>query len=73
MRKISKDLETWLKEENLTVEDLNFMWDFCAEFGHRVISNLKNNNINWKDLNIVAIKSLPNAYNETLKELFDEQ
>lgn len=33
-----ESINEWINSQELTTEDLDFMWDFCIVFGHPVIS-----------------------------------
>lgn len=35
-----ESINEWINSQELTTEDLDFMWDFCIVFGHPVISKL---------------------------------
>lgn len=71
---MDKELKSWMKENNFTEEDFDYMWEFCAVFEHPTIKILYDQNVSWRGLNTTVIKSLPEIYDKMLrKELFEEE
>lgn len=67
MKKDKEELKNWMVENNITEDDLDFMWDFCSNFNHPIIKNLKIHDISWKNLNITCIKQIPEIYDKIMK------
>lgn len=73
MNNFSIDINTWKKKNGYTDEDLDFMWDFCAEFKHPTIKNMNDNGIRWNRLSYFALLSLPKVYEDVRNSvIFDD-
>lgn len=62
-----ESINEWINSQELTTEDLDFMWDFCIVFGHPVISKL--GMASWKDLRPDLIKQIPNEYEKMVEKV----
>lgn len=62
-----ESINEWINSQELTTEDLDFMWNFCIVFGHPVISKL--GMASWKDLHLDLIKQIPNEYEKMVEKV----
>lgn len=62
-----ESINEWINSQELTTEDLDFMWDFCIVFGHPVISKLGMASL--KDLRPDLIKQIPNEYEKMVEKV----
>lgn len=57
-----KEIKEFLEKENYIEEDLDFMWNACVSWEHKLISQLNSNGINWRHLSVCALRTLPNTF-----------
>lgn len=65
-------ISEWKEKYNYTDDDLDFMWEFCAEFGHSTIKMLKDQGITWRTLNLGALMTLPREYDRMVGRVIYE-
>lgn len=73
---MKKEVKEWLKSSGLTEEDLDFMWDFCVFFGHRVIGHLDSptdKDKKWRSLHLTLIQQIPREYEKMVKQVIYEE
>lgn len=49
----------------LKTSDLDYMWDYCSSFpelGGKTVKMLKDQGLDWRDLNYQCLSSLPDLY-----------
>lgn len=63
------EISDWMRAEGYTIEDMDFMWDFCVVFKHMTISRLDRSRINWRGLRLDLIKQIPGIYEEISKKV----
>lgn len=57
-----------MKENNLTEEEIDFMWDFCKEFNHRTIKFLRD----WRLLRPDLVSQISIEYEKMVKKVLYE-
>lgn len=62
-------LGDWGKKNNITEEDLDFMWEACKVYGHDVISHIPSN---WREINPYIIPQIPVEYEKMVKKVIYE-
>ena len=67
-----QELEDYLKDSKYTEEDLDFMWNACASWGHSIVSNLSENGLTWRNLTINALKTLPLEFEKMRDKIFNK-
>lgn len=62
-----KDIKPWLKENNLTWEDVDSIWKDCCEV-NETCKWISKSGKTWSELSMHLIKQLPTLKQETLKQ-----
>ena len=62
-----KDIKPWLKENNLTWEDMDRIWKECCEV-NKTCNFVSKSGGTWSDLGMHLIKQLPTLKEETLRQ-----
>lgn len=73
---MEKEIKEWLDSSGLTEEELDYMWDFCVNFGHRVIGRLDsptNKGEKWRSLHLKLIQQIPMEYEKMVKQVIYEE
>ena len=68
------EIKTFLKDNNITENDIDDMWDYCAsfpEFGGELVKKLKKQGLSWRDLNVLAATSLLGLYEKIEKQVLN--
>lgn len=65
------EINTWLKENNYTWEDMDKIWEECCKINTKC-KLMKESGKNWSDLNIFLIKGLPDVSDLARKRLEKE-
>lgn len=66
---MEKDIRDWMRENNLTENDLDFMWEFLSEF-NTTVKGLYSHGIGWKDMRKDIIKTIPDVYKKAFYKAF---
>lgn len=56
------EMRTFLQEQNKTHEEMDHIWNYCLEKGHKKILQLDRSGMTWHDLNTMALKTLEREY-----------
>jgi hypothetical protein len=67
-----KDIKPWLKENNLTWEDVDRIWKECCEV-NKTCEFISKSGKTWNDLSMHLIKQLPTLKEETLKQQKEQE
>lgn len=78
---MEKEIKEWLDSSGLTEEELDYMWDFCVNFGHSVISRLDKisdvdecrDSTKWRTLHIRLIQQIPDEYKKMVERVIYEK
>lgn len=54
-----KEIKAWLKEVNLGMEQVDFLWKELGENGNTLVDTLKRSGQTWTDLNMHCIRQIP--------------
>lgn len=55
------EIKQFLDDNKVTEKEVDEMWEYCSafpEFGGEIVNKLRNQLLNWRDLNVLAAKSL---------------
>jgi len=61
-----KDIKSFLKQVNLTEADIDRMWQEAAE-KNTLVANLIRQNIDWRNMNMSVINSIPHEKENQIK------
>lgn len=67
-----EDIKLWLKDNNLTLEDVDRIWEECCEV-NRTCKLLQMSGKTWNDLSMYLINKLPTLKEETLKKQKEQE
>lgn len=56
------EMKKFLSSQNKTDEQMQEMWDYCVENGHKLICQLDRCGKSWTDLNAYALSTLEREY-----------
>ena len=54
-----KEIKAWLKEVNLDMAQVDFLWKELGENGNTLVDTLKRSGQTWTDLNMHCIRQIP--------------
>lgn len=64
------EIVSWMKKNNLSEDDLDCMWQYCKEMGHRVISVMPED---WRIISPNLICEIPREFEKLfMKEIYGE-
>lgn len=69
-----KEIKAFLENKNITEDQLDEMWSFCAafpEFGGEIVRKLDDQGLTWRDLNMFAAGSIFGLYENIEKRVYN--
>jgi hypothetical protein len=58
------EMRDFLKQQNKTDVEMQMMWDYCVNNGHKLIVQLDRCGQSWTDMNTYALATLEREYNK---------
>ena len=69
---LQKSVKQFIRDNNLTEDELDYMWEYCASFpelGGKLIKRLSDSGVTWRTLNTSALSSLIPLYEQIFEKV----